>query len=308
MAFNVKTMPEHKLSIAGCGYIGKKIARLLMAKNRQPDCFVLSKHSKKTCESIGLNANRLDLDMPDMDMPDMDGVESNNTFENSSIAYLVAPPAQGRTDTRMQHFISMLEKKSIAPEKIILISTTGIYGDCNGRWIDETQAEKPQADRAYRRLSAESQLKKYCKTSQVKYIILRVPGIYAADRLPLQRITSGKPIVKAENSGYTNRIHADDLAAFCVEALVSSIEQGIYNCCDGHPSTMHDYFTRVADAMGLARPDEISLQQAQQELSAGMLSYLAESKRISNKKLLKHFKTELRYPDLTSGLKNLNLN
>jgi len=125
-------------------------------------------------------------------------------------------------------------------------------------------------------LSAENQLQQFCHSKNIGFIIFRVPGIYAMDKLPVKRISSGEPIVNANDSGYTNRIHAEDLSAFCVEALTKKINPGIYNCCDGNPSTMNDYFMRVADVLGLDRPKEISLQQAQKELSVGMLSYLAE--------------------------------
>jgi len=253
-------------------------------------------------------------------------------FEKSVMVYLVPPPAKGETDSRMQNFIALLSTLNHPPEKILLISTTGVYGNCNGEWIDEQRKENPQVDRARRRCSAESQLKRYCEILQVPLIIFRVPGIYAADKLPLKRISSGEPIVNAHDSGFTNRIHALDLARFCVEGLLENVvttknartesartenagpenagpnnaNAEIFNCCDGHPSTMNDYFMKVADAMKLPRPKEISLQQARQELSAGMLSYLAESKRISNKKLLRHFKTEFKYPDLLAGLKSLD--
>ena len=294
----IKMTIDLKVNITGCGYIGKKIAAALSVNNQRAACFVLSEESEKTCESLGLNVFKTDLDKVDLSLTAC----VSEKFENSVIAYLVPPPAKGKIDTRMYHFISVLEKLSNAPEKILLISTTGVYGDCKGRWIDETQMENPQADRAHRRLSAELQLKEYCEKEQVECVIFRVPGIYSADKLPVKRITSGEAIVCAEDSGYTNRIHADDLTAFCVEALISQIRPGVYNCCDGRPSTMHDYFIRVAAAMNLPRPEEISLQQAHQELSPGMLSYLAESKRISNKKLLSNFKTRFEYPDLDAGL------
>jgi len=290
------------IKIIGCGYMGKKIARTLQQKNIKFQCFVKSDISKKNCELAGFDVNELDLDESDL------GVNEKNKFSfiNSTVAYLAPPQAKGKTDLRMANFVAMLETLSAPPEKIILISTTGIYGDCQGQWIDERRAINPQADRAYRRVSAEIQLQKYCENKPVQYIIFRVPGIYAADKLPLKRIASGEPIVNAADSGFTNRIHADDLSAFCCEALVDDVVSGIYNCCDGRPSTMNDYFMKVADAMKLSRPKEISLLQAQQELSAGILSYLAESKRISNKKLLKHFKTKFKYKNLDAGLENVN--
>jgi len=298
---------KHNIKIIGCGYIGKIIAGKLKDKNISAECFVNSDASMSRCASMGFRATKFDLDKK------ITGLKKTTiaSFENSVMAYLVPPPFKGKTDSRMQNFITLLSALSHPPEKILLISTTGVYGNCNGEWIDEQRQANPQVDRARRRLNAEIQLKKYCAASQVQLIIFRVPGIYAADKLPLKRINSGEPIVNAQDSGFTNRIHAQDLAGFCVEALLEdvmeeNISSEVFNCCDGQPSTMNDYFMKVADAMNLSRPQEISLQQAQQQLSAGMLSYLAESKRISNKKLLHYFKTEFKYPNLTAGLKSFD--
>ncbi|RDH82321.1 MAG: NAD(P)-dependent oxidoreductase [endosymbiont of Galathealinum brachiosum] len=290
-----------KINIIGCGYIGKKIAHLLKSMDVEPCCFVNSRNSKSDCDSQGLQTILMDLGDSDLGLNE----ETISGFQNSIMVYLVPPQRKGDTDTRMKNFVLKLKSLTVPPLKIVLISTTGVYGNCKGEWIDELHPANPQADRAFRRLSAETRLQKYCDDTQVECIVFRVPGIYATDKLPVKRITSGEPIVNAEDSGLTNRIHADDLSAFCVEALLKTVSSGIYNCCDGSPSTMNDYFTKVADALKLPRPEEISLSQAQQELSSGMLSYLAESKRISNKKLLDNFETRLKYPDLDAGLKNL---
>lgn len=289
-------MHKINISIVGCGYIGKKVASKLFSIGEVVECYVHSQRSKNDCQGLGLKAHLLELD-------NVDCTKQWQVKDNNVIAYFAPPPRHGITDTRMTHFILMLESLASIPNKILLISTTGIYGDCQGEWIDETRAVNPQADRAHRRLSAEAQLQQFCKSKNIQCIIFRLPGIYALDKLPVERISSGESIVCAKDSGYTNRIHADDLVAFCVEALTQKISAGIYNCCDGNPSTMNDYFMRVADVLNLPRPTEISLQQAQQQLSSGMLSYLAESKRISNKKLLDSFTTKLKYPDLDSALR-----
>ena len=288
-------MHKINISIVGCGYIGKKVASKLLSLGASVECYVHSIGSKEACEALSLRVNILELDNSDF---------SNewHVQDNNVIAYFAPPPRQGVIDTRMTNFISTLERLDSIPDKIVLISTTGIYGDCQGEWIDESRAVNPQADRAHRRLSAENQLQQFCQSKKIECIIFRVPGIYAMDKLPVKRISSGEPIVNAIDSGYTNRIHAEDLSEFCVEALMQKIKPGIYNCCDGNPSTMNDYFVRVADFLGIDRPKEISLQQAEKELSIGMLSYLAESKRISNKKLLDNFSTKLTYPDLKSTL------
>lgn len=296
-------MHKKTFNIIGCGYIGKRIAQRLQSLNQTVKCYVATRSSQDECVSLGLDVQRFNLDEPALELPE----STKQDFASSVVMYLVPPPRSGRLDTRMTHFIDYLqacEKTTGQPvQKIVLISTTGIYGDCAGEWIDESRPPNPQADRAYRRLDAETRLQGYCAQHNIDCIIFRVPGIYAMDKLPLKRISSGEPIVRAEDSGYTNRIHADDLAAFCVEAMSEPVATGVYNCCDGNPSTMNDYFLRVAEVMDLPEPPQISLQQAQAELSPGMLSYLAESKRISNEKLRRYFKTEFQYPDLQAGLK-----
>ncbi|MCW9047018.1 MAG: NAD-dependent epimerase/dehydratase family protein [Gammaproteobacteria bacterium] len=291
----------NNIKIIGCGYIGKKIAGFLKTQGISCHCYVKSESSKETCLAMGYPVTQFNLDKIDL------ALNNNllNKFNKSTIAYLAPPQRSGLTDERMENFVTSLKAAHAVPDKVILISTTGVYGNCNGEWIDESCVAQPQAERAFRRLSAETQLIKYCDKNNVQFIVFRVPGIYASDKLPVKRITSGEPIVNAADSGYTNRIHAEDLSAICSEALLENVKPGIYNCCDGQPSTMNDYFIKVAEALNLPRPEEISLLQARQQLSEGMLSYLAESKRISNKKLLKHFKTKLKYPNLTSGLKSL---
>ena len=292
---------DSSIQIVGCGFIGKKVGIILKQRGLSVTCLVRSEQSLAECKVLGLNVAKCDLDEENI------GLENNalNGFEKSRIAYFAPPPKTGLQDTRMQHFVELLENLKAPPVKIVLISTTGIYGDCQGDWIDESRSVNPQADRAHRRLSAETQIKTYCDEKNISCVVFRVPGIYSEEKLPVKRISSAEPIVRAEDSGYTNRIHADDLVGFCVEALTEKVEPGVYNCCDGNPSTMNDYFMQVADALNIPRPEEISLQLAKQKLSAGMLSYLAESKRIKNTRLLANFKSHLKYPDLNAGLKKV---
>jgi len=286
------------VDIIGCGYVGKNIMQRLQALGVTLRCFVHTQLSKNVCQGLGCETHLCSLDTLDLAL----NQRVVSGFSHHVMAYLAPPQSEGNDDKRIQQFILMLEKLAIPPSKILLISTTGVYGDCAGQWIDECQPANPQVSRSKRRLSAETQLKAYCEKVNIPCIVFRVAGIYAADKLPIKRITSGEPIVKACDSGFTNRIHADDLSAFCVEALIRNVEPGVYNSCDGQPSTMNDYFTRVADALKLPRPSEIGLVEAQKILSKGMLSYLAESKRISNKKLLANFNTRFKYPNLSIGL------
>jgi nucleoside-diphosphate-sugar epimerase len=133
-------------------------------------------------------------------------------------------------------------------------------------------------------------------------MILRVPGIYAKDRLPLSRIEKGLAVVNENEAGWTNRIHADDLAQVCKAAMECENSNQIINTTDGNPSSMTDYFNQVADFANLPRPPQVSMQEAEATLSEGMVSYLKESRRIRNDKMLEILKIKLQYPNLISAL------
>ena len=105
---------------------------------------------------------------------------------------------------------------------------------------------------------------------------------------------------KSHLCGYSNRIHADDLAAVCVAAAERGV--GIYNVSDGHPSTMTDYFNRVADYYELPRPKQINIDVARDTLSREILSYLTESRRLDNQRMLNELGVSLKYPTLEEGL------
>jgi nucleoside-diphosphate-sugar epimerase len=193
-------------------------------------------------------------------------------------------------------------ERTALPRRIVLISTTGIYGNCQGEWVDETRPPNPQADRAHRRLDAETTLRAWCEQRGVEWMILRVPGIYGPARLPEQRLREAKPVLREQDAPYSNRVHVDDLVSACLAAARHSPAQRIYNISDGHPTTMTDYFNRVAEALGLPRPPELTPEQAKHALSDGMLSYLAESKRLDNRRMREELGVVPRYPDLDAGL------
>jgi nucleoside-diphosphate-sugar epimerase len=201
----------------------------------------------------------------------------------------------------MRAFLDTLRGEMFV-RRIVYISTSAVYGDCQGAWITETQPLNPATPRGHRRQDAEQQLLAWCRAQATEWIILRVPGIYGPGKLPLERLRKGTPVLREEDSPYTNRIHADDLAAICVAAMYSPISNTVYNVSDGQPGNMTDYFFRVADAAGLPRPPVVNREEAQTVLSPGMLSFLQDSRRIDNSKLLRELGIELQYPDLAAGL------
>ena len=285
---------NNTILIVGCGDIGRRVAGLY--QNREIHGIVSSDESASLCEELSIQAQVIDLDS--------DYTLAQYKFANSEIYYFAPPPSLGAKDTRLKRFLAKLTSQ--LPRRIVIISTTGVYGDSGGAWIDENTPISPQADRAVRRVSAEQILQRWTEGSTVQFMILRVPGIYAEERLPLARLEKCLPIVNANEAGFTNRIHADDLAQACKAAMECKTPNHIINVTDGNPSTMTDYFNHVADYAKLPRPPQISLQEAEQTLSAGMVSYLKESRRIKNDKMLDILGIELLHPSLEVSLKIKN--
>ena len=166
--------------IIGCGDIGhrvfKRIARLYQNQHPRTSAFVRTQQSSIQCQQLGMTATVYDLDNPQP--------LNKADFEGAEIFYFAPPPKTGNTDTRIHNFLNQIEN---APRKVVLISTTGVYGDCQGQWIDESQPLNPQTDRAKRRVAAEQALTKWASRYNKPYVILRVPGIYALERLPRAR-------------------------------------------------------------------------------------------------------------------------
>jgi len=214
----------------------------------------------------------------------------------------LAPPANaGSTDMRTRNLLAALARGAM-PTQFIYISTSGVYGDCGGAWVNETHPLNPQSLRAQRRVDAEFQIRAWAIRNNVNASILRVPGIYADDRLPLERLRTGMSAIVAEEDSYSNHIHADDLARIIVAAIHYGKPNRVYHASDDGEMKMGDYFNAVADAYRLPRPQRISREAAQQTLPESLLSFMNESRRIGNARMKKELHMRLHYPTVIDAL------
>jgi nucleoside-diphosphate-sugar epimerase len=221
----------------------------------------------------------------------------------------LAPPPSDRvgewsTDPRTLNLVRALKKRSL-PRSLVYGSTSGVYGDCQGQWVSESQPVKPHTPRAMRRVDAENVVR-FLGRSGVRTTILRIPGIYAPDRpngTPRERLLKGTPVLLAQDDVYTNHIHSDDLARACVAALWRGKPQRVFHVSDDTHLKMGDYFDAAADLMGLKRPPRVPRSQAQESLPLMLLSFMSESRRLRNDRLKKELRVPLKYPNVQAGLK-----
>lgn len=281
-----------QIKIFGCGYLGSRLALTHQALGDEVLAVVRTPESAARLNAQGIKTQVLDLDADDMDaLPEA-------LLQPSLSYYLIPPPKSGSIDNRSQKLLERLE----GPGRVVLASTTGVYGDCQGEWVDETRAPNPIEPRAWRRLSAEDQWRDWAGNNQAELVILRLPGFYGPGRLPRKRLEQGLPVLVEAESPWSNRIHIHDLVRACLAAMEQGRAGEVYNLSDGHPGTMTEYFNQVAEHLGLPRPPQIGLAQVSEQLSEGMQGYLRESRRIDNSKMLRELGVQLQYPSLTQGL------
>jgi nucleoside-diphosphate-sugar epimerase len=201
----------------------------------------------------------------------------------------------------------MLMRRS-APRSVVYGSTSGVYGDCSGAWVDESRSVNPITPRAQRRVDAEARMRHFgrLRSSAVRVSVLRIPGIYAPDReggTPRDRLLRGTPVLAHTDDVFTNHIHADDLARACQLALWRGKPQRSVNVNDDSQLLMGDYFDMAAGLYGLSKPPRLSRAQALIELPAMQLSFMSESRRLINTRMKRELRLQLRYPSVEDGLR-----
>ncbi|MBI1922587.1 MAG: SDR family oxidoreductase [Geobacter sp.] len=285
---------QKKTFIIGCGTIGRLVARLAMEQGWDVSALTRSAENAASLQALNIRPIQGNLDDPEslQDLPVKDAVAF----------YFAPPPGGGFTDTRVRSFCSAI-RQGEEPARVIYISTSGVYGDCGDRSVTEETPVNPQTARARRRYDAETALLDFGRERNIPVVILRVTGIYGPGRLPYSQILQGVPVLEENIAPLTNRIHSFDLARICMAAAERGEPGDIFNVSDGHPSTMTSYFNAVADHLGLTRPPQVSLEEAQRVMPPLMLSYFSESRRMDNDKMLRKLGIELLYPTLKEGLK-----
>ncbi len=213
-----------------------------------------------------------------------------------------APPAGAtKSDARTRHLLATLSR-CVPPEQLIYISTSGVYGDCGGDFVSETYRLNPQTSRAQLRVRAENQIRIWAEHNRVNACLLRVPGIYAAERLPLERLRSGSASITASHDSYSNHIHADDLARIIVAALRHGRPNRVYHATDDDQMKMGDYFDVIADAFDLPHPPRLPRTDVESAVSPMMWTFMNESRRLTNERMKRELKVRLHYPTLADFL------
>ena len=276
--------------VAGCGYVGRRLATTLV-RSRTVVALARSAGSDAGLAADGIAGRSVDFDK-------VEPASLASIADGSGIVYLAPPPPDGDHDARLRQFLAALG--DARPAAFVYLSTTGVYGDTRGERVDESSATVPGSERARRRLDAESAARDWCAARGVRWVSLRVPGIYGPHRLPLDRLRRGEPALRPEDAGPGNRIHVDDLVSACVAALDRPVD-GVINVGDGDHASTTVYLQRVAALAGLPAPRLVTREEATAQIGPGMLEFLVESRRVDTRRMRDELGVVPRH-DLDSGI------
>jgi nucleoside-diphosphate-sugar epimerase len=283
------TFARPGLLLIGCGDIGMRLLPLLSPRFR---VFAVTRDPEHAAAIRALGAVPI---LADLDQP---GSLARLRGLASRVVHLAPPRPEGAIDTRTRHLVPVLP----AGAHLVYVSTSGVYGDCGGALIDETRTVAPKNARATRRVDAERVLRGWATRTGSRVAILRVPGIYARERLPLKRLHEGTPALRPEDDVYTNHIQADDLARIIALALFRAPPGRVYHASDDTRLKMADYFDAVADALQLPRAPRLPRAALREVVSPVLMSYMSESRRLDNTRMRRELGVRLRYPDVQHAL------
>jgi nucleoside-diphosphate-sugar epimerase len=304
-----------RLLIIGCGNVVRRALPWLLPHWR---IYALVRHDDPELRRLGVTLIRGDLDQPDS-LHRLSGLAQavlhSAPPQSSGAVHVDTARGSAAIDMRTRRLLAALARRGSLPRRLVYISTSGVYGDCQGEKVSETRPPHPTTLRAQKRQDAEQRLRDWSRPPRIdpahrrrcRVTLLRAPGIYAADRLPVQQLIHGAPVLTADDDVYTNHIHEDDLARACVAALRYGRANRVVNVCDGFDIKLSAWYDAMATALGLPAPPRLPRAQIATQRSPQSLSFMQESRRLTNTRLKQELHMHLRYPDPLQALSSMTL-
>ncbi len=186
------------------------------------------------------------------------------------------------------------------PQKILYLSTIGVYGDHGGAWVEETQAPTPVSERSLVRVQAEKAWAAVGRDRSKAVHVLRLSGIYGPGRNALLNLAAGRARRLNKPGQVFNRIHVEDIARALAALIAYPGENDVWNVTDDEPAPPQDVVAYAAELMGVAPPPEQDFETA--ELTPMARSFYGENKRVANRKIKTELGLELAFATYREGL------
>jgi nucleoside-diphosphate-sugar epimerase len=279
-----------KLFCFGLGYSAQRLARQLNGEGWIVAGTVRSNEKRQALLDEGIDAHVFDRGRP------IDGA-ADLLRDVTHVVSSVPPDDLG--DPVLDHHLTELQHaESLA--WIGYLSTTGVYGDRGGDWVDESSLRTPTQDRSRKRAMAEDSWLTLWERDGLPVHVFRLAGIYGPGRSAIDSLRNGtaKRIVKPGQM--FSRIHVDDIAAVLIASMARPNPGAAYNVCDDNPAPPEDVIADAAKLLGIEPPPAVPYEKA--NLSEMARSFYADNKRVRNERIKNELGVRLKYPDYRTGL------
>ncbi len=278
---------KHLLAL-GCGYSARRLARGLLAEGWRVSGTTRSDQGCDALRAEGIAPLLYDGSAP-LGAGGFDGV--------SHILVSIPPGTEGDLSLA-QHRAALAASNSL--QWVCILSTTGVYGDSGGAWIDESFAPAPLTDANRRRLQMEQGWLEFGAEAGIDVQVIRLPGIYGPGRSPFARLRAGQARRILKPGQVFNRIHVDDIAAACRAAMAHPKAGPVFHIADGVPAPADEVLAHAAELLGMDPPPAVPLEEA--GLPPMALHFYAECKRLDITKAREELGFTPIHPDYRAGL------
>jgi len=274
---------KYHLLILGYGYTARELAKILNPEEWRISGTSRSKSKDKYSNIIGYNK-----------------VEVKKTLKNSTHILLSIPP-DNQGDIVFQDFKELITKNYSTIKWIGYLSSTAVYGDHNGAWVNEETNVNPSNQKGMNRQLAENQWLKLGQENNIPVNVFRLSGIYGSNRNALLKVKSGQAISINKENQVFSRIHVLDIANLIETAMKKSLKNAIFNLADDYPCTTTEVNNYAADLLGLPKPQVIKYTKC--NILKMIKEFYRDSKRVSNKKIKEVLGITLKFPTYREGIK-----
>jgi len=284
---------ERKLFCFGLGYTACRLAEMLIGDGWRIAGTTRDRGKADALRSLGM----------DVSVTSADGIEPNLTeaLHGTSHVLVSVPPGQ-QGDPVARHYGADIAAAANL-RWLGYLSSTAVYGDRGGAWVDETTPPAPSGDVGRRRLGAENSWLELQRTRGVPVHIFRLAGIYGPGRSALDRVRLGTARRIVKPGHVLSRIHVDDIAAILMASMARPRAGAIYNVCDDRPASGAEVTAYAAELLGAMSPPEIPFDST--EVSPEARRFFADHRRVRNDVIKSELGVSLRYPDYEVGLRAL---
>ena len=287
-------MKELNIFCFGFGQVAKEFIKKLLSEKYNLNIAITTRQESNIIEFLGQKISNFEFNN---DKIDKNIFKKLKDFDH----ILISIPPEHEKDLVLKYFSKEILDQNI--KWITYLSATSVYGNHEGKWVDENSKTLPKSKNGVERLAVEKAWLKMYEKNNIPLQIFRLSGIYSNIYNVLERIRSGNASLIRKENQFFSRIHVEDIANLLFLSLNKLKKGEIFNISDDKPASSEEVMKYGAKILNLPEPKEIKLEDIQSEM---LKAFYRDSKKVSNKKVKEFFKYNLKFPTYVEGLNYIN--